>query len=268
MEENIKKGNNLLIIFLIVILGLSIAYICYLKGYFNNTYKTENTSSNILSSDEINKLGENLYYKTSTDYLYTNELVTYDSIKNADKLNIAYEMIPNKFITNYVISTSDFDENGNATKYSKQVSTNIFNLTYFNIFGEDKKITYEEFVPDNLLETCRFETDNLRCYQQSEGGDVMEYLIYRKYAGAKENEDGSIVVNVNYLKYDFAKGIYSDPKETNKIDAGDSLKNIDYTTINDEIMFNKYGSKAGLFNVTFKKDTLGNYYWVSSEFVK
>ena len=37
--------------------------------------------------------------------------------------------------------------------------------------------------------------------------------------------------------------------------------------MSDEETFNYFGSNVGHYKLTFNKDTNGNYYWVSSEYV-
>ena len=65
------------------------------------------------------------------------------------------------------------------------------------------------------------------------------------------------------MNYSYEKGIYSDLNFTDLI-ASDILDG----NITNEEVFQKYGNDAGKFKVTFKKDSINNYYWYSSEFVE
>ena len=56
-------------------------------------------------------------------------------------------------------------------------------------------------------------------------------------------------------------GIFSDAAMTNKV-AEDS------SSFTDDNIFDIYGNEAGLYKLTFKKDTNDNYYWYRSEIVK
>ena len=285
MEEKKNKSLIIIIVILVILLLGSIGYIVYdnfikedevtenndIQNNNNNDNQDNNNDNqdnggnneeenDELSEEELERLGENLFNKTNIlltgtagDYmLYQEDDITYNDLENSQRLEYVYMQIPNSEKT--ITST-----NG----YSERVTTDVFEKYYHQMFGLDKSINYETFGAnvDKLVE-CNLDGEYLTC-NQFDGGGALDFRTYLNYDYAKQdNED--ILVYVNFLVSGFndtGYGIFSDAAMSNKI-AEDS------SSFTDDNIFDIYGNEAGLYKLTFKKDTNDNYYWYRSEIVK
>ena len=112
------------------------------------------------------------------------------------------------------------------------------------------------------IKTSNLENDEFVCYP-IDGGGVSMYYNYIEYNRTVRDGD-DLLVYVNFLVdgCNLGKcGIYADRKFTKFI-----VDNIDYE--DETELFDLYRDDAGLYKLTFKKDSNDNYYWYSSEIVK
>lgn len=274
MGKNIVIG---ILVVLVLSLGGITIYNNFIKDDEHNVSDNSNDNKenndmnadvNNLTSSELDSLGQSLFAKTNLRYwtgshylLYNDELVTYADLTDYDKSVIAFNMIPAGHIDFYYENYGDiYNENGSEL-YSS-VDYDYYVQAFKSVFGNDTEVIYENGGwQDPMVNYCALENQKINCYG-SNGGDATESEAFIKYS--KTELDGEdVIVYVDFLNYSYEKGIYSDLNFTDLI-ASDILDG----NITNEEVFQKYGNDAGKFKVTFKKDSINNYYWYSSEFVE
>lgn len=278
MEKENKKGKGwLVILFIIIIVGL-LGYILYDKGVFKNVFKgnvcetckTCETNSSV-STDEITEIGQVLFAKTKVNYgqmdyfFYDKNNASYNLMSNNTKLDLAFQFLTGKDLKmNLAFNpTSCYDNNGVSKCVYESTSKSDFENSYHNLFGNDKTITYTEFQLSDAIETCKLENDTINCYPYS-GGDTTNEKEFIQYNGAYQGDDNTIIVKTNLLVAAISDGVYADPELSKKIDNSTYIDTYNLNDLTEDIMFKKYSSSVGTYEVTFKKDTNGNYYWVST----
>ena len=106
------------------------------------------------------------------------------------------------------------------------------------------------------------ENEEFMCFP-IDGGGVSMYYNYIEYNRTVRDGD-DLLVYVNFLVDGCSSnncGIYADRNFTKFI-----TDDVDYDDGSE--LFDLYRDEAGLYKLTFKKDTNDNYYWYSSEIVK
>ena len=293
-EEKKNKKLYIIIAILTILLIDSVGYIVYnefikkdetIENNENtNTDKNnqDNESNNEkennkLSEEELNKLGLELFSRTSIEltsnitsgnYMFYKEYdITYNDLKNEERLEYTYMQIP-KNLKTYNSEDAYRDscintDNYQYTCYYEKVSTKTFEEYYHKMFGSNKNINYENFevIIDKLI-FCKQESEEIVCYP-SDGGGIKDHTSYLEYDYANQDED-RILLYVKFLVLGYngtESGVFSDAAMNNKI-ADESPE------VTSNNIFDIYGDEAGLYKVTFKKDTNDNYYWYSSEIIK
>ncbi len=290
MEEKKNKGLYIVIIMLTILLICSLGYIVYNEFIKenetvennenpnnNNQDNESNEEENNLTEEELNKLGlelfsrtniESISYITSGNYMfYQKNDLTYNNLNNEERLEYVYMQIP-KNVKSYNLEDAYGDscidtDTYQYTCYYEKVSTKTFEEYYHKMFGSDKNVSYENFgvIIDKLI-SCKQESDEIVCYP-SDGGGIKDHTTYLEYDYANQDED-KILMYVKLLALGYngkESGVFSDAAMNNKI-ADESPE------VTEDNMFDLYGNEAGIYKVTFKKDTNDNYYWYSSEIIK
>lgn len=170
-----------------------------------------------------------------------------------------------------------YDSNGYITKADKY-SVELVQERYSQIFGTDQVAPKEDV--DVYYYHVDYDTQD-GCYygHYFAGGGGMPWIADRRIESASRSDDGT---EIYLYEYYIRAGIMEDKSiYTYGKDVGSPLgeeaaatyyENIKNTNINnwhvkDEI-FEKYKDQLVKFKSTFKLDTNGNYYWVSTEPVK
>ncbi len=170
-----------------------------------------------------------------------------------------------------------YDSNGYITKADKY-SVELVQERYSQIFGTDQVAPKEDV--DVYCYHVDYDTQD-GCYygHYFAGGGGMPWISDRRIESASRSDDGT---EIYLYEYYIRAGIMEDKSiYTYGKDVGSPLgeeaaatyyENIKNTNINnwhvkDEI-FEKYKDQLVKFKSTFKLDTNGNYYWVSTEPVK
>lgn len=284
MEEKKNTRFIVIIVILVILLSCCIGYIVYDnfikedeivenndKNNDNQNNEQNDNKEDKLSEEELDELGLELFDRTnivltstSGDYVfYQEDDITYDDLANKDKLEYVYRQIPNSekvFNPNDAYDSSCIDTNTyQYTCYYEKVSTDIFEKYYHKMFGSDKSVNYEWFLAiiDNFLK-CEKEENELVCYPTDAGG-ALSFRSYIKY-NHTEQDGNDLLIYVNFLVGE-TDGVYSDLKLQNRLGDND-------LPVTPDNIFDIYGNKAGLYKLTFKKDSNDNYYWYSSEIVK
>lgn len=235
----------------------------------NNNTENNNTIENLTKKiDTNNELIQKLYnYIPAIDYkiqknAYQDKKITLNELENGFLLRVAFTNLSLKNEDKKKIS-DEYDLDTGWYSFD----ANILQNKVKELYGKNTNIPNESF-DDGAGLQCNYH-DGL--YDVTSGGGTGEGLIpvskiveaYSQndviciitknatYIFTEENKNGSLYTNstlTNKIK-DYKNGTYS-TMDGNKI-AEDIIKN-------DEDMMSKYKH-------TFKKDTNGNYYWVSTE---
>lgn len=300
MEKFIgKKEGRFYIIALIIVALLSFGAIGYLvydefikeePGENNEVNNEENNQNdeqnnngeNGLSAEKLNVLGLELFDMIDNRQAYslplfnTENILTYDSIMDNNKLTLAHKLIPDIEKT---INEECTDRLSSCVR--EVISKSTMEKYYYKLFGSDKTVNHQFYTDFSNYLTCSYNNNEYECTMRI-GGDVTDVVKYIKYDSTKE-VDGDVIVTVKSLYVINEDGIYSDSTESNRIDnldyydnLMDSLSSDDYidginginnSNYNNFInnLFARYDSNAGIYEVTFKKDTTDNYYWYSTK---
>ena len=301
MEEKKNTKFIVIIVILVVLLSCCIGYIVYdnfikedevvdnNQNNNNDNKDNQDTEQNNEADDEIQlpeedkevaSLGRDLFARTNkhiysadnTYILYQPEDLTYDNLDNKDKLALAYNLIPNeeKNIDSSAYTNSSCYDGGYICP-AERVSRDLFEEYYHKMFGLDKNVEFEEifilrsdYDIDSIVDGiwCNLENDEFVCYP-IDGGGVSMYYNYIEYNRTVRDGD-DLLVYVNFLVDGCSSnncGIYADRNFTKFI-----TDDVDYDDGSE--LFDLYRDEAGLYKLTFKKDTNDNYYWYSSEIVK
>ena len=156
------------------------------------------------------------------------------------------------------VKNSYFDENRTFSSQEREIikkymkEKNILSgALYFYDFSFETPFS----LIDNLSEK---EENELVCYPTDAGG-ALSFRSYIKY-NHTEQDGNDLLIYVNFLVGE-TDGVYSDLKLQNRLGDND-------LPVTPDNIFDIYGNKAGLYKLTFKKDSNDNYYWYSSEIVK
>ncbi|MBE6140351.1 MAG: hypothetical protein E7172_02315 [Firmicutes bacterium] len=244
----------------ILCLGGFIIYDQFFKE--NNNENLEDLSQELFAKID-DKLDGNYLFFSKND-------LNYENIENTKKLQIVMtyydlEVSENKNYVGNDICYEDYDHVNNNC-YKLKIAKADFEKEYADYFGSDKSIKYENFSyfdqnHDEFYD-CIIKGNDLLLYP-SNGGDMGPgYYDYIKYNNIEQDGD-NIILTVNYLRYLWTEELYADANQTVKI--ADTLIS---TELTDKEMFNKYEKNSGIFEITFKKDNLGNYIWKNTKFVE
>lgn len=237
-----------------------------------NTEKTDNASVEIINDLDINSdLVQKLYsYIPAIDYkiqknVYQDKKITLKEMKNDFLLMCAFRKLSLKNEDKKQIS----DEYGLETGWYS-FDANILQNKVKELYGENANIPNQSF-DDGAGLACNYH-DGL--YDVTTGGGSNEGLIPVSKlveAYSQNNEIYIITKNATFVyTAESEKGsLYTDSTLTSKIKDYKDEKYIimDGNKIAEDIIKNDE-EKMVNYKHTFKKDTNGNYYWVSTEPIK
>lgn len=300
VEKMEKKKENFLwviLAFCVILVGIGCFY---LGTHFGNRVadskkeEAKKEEDNNTNETEIEKLGQELFAMTNVNSSGQEYYLYKDTITNKEKLEFALSIIPDKeFELSEYAKNNEYPEECNGelglTCYSRKIKKSVFEKYYHKAFGLDKKVTYEEFSYFPSIEVikrndsykqndkCNLEGNDIVCYNLF-SGDIDVNYRYIKYDHSELVNENTLEVYTKFLGYkreleynskygEEIKNLYSDYNFKEIIGQHDyDTWSLDSPT--KEELFEKYGSKAGTYKLTFNKDTDGNWYWVSTTAVK
>ena len=291
-KEKIKT-LHWLVAFLIVALIAAGVYI--VNNELNDeSYVKENTAKddkkelyeNDISEVLLDTLGRKLYDMVDVSlfdglyyYFFAEENMNQNSFDNSEKLGMVLENInlDDGIYHNFI----NFDRIKSNDAYQSlchedmcivyYVSKKKFEEAVTKLWGQNNNVKIEQFWSKSGI--CWDDSENqnyLACVIPTAYGDESDAHEIMEYAGTKM-VDTNVVVSVKYLRVFNSvdqRKLYSDLKMKKEIQLStEDEEKLNSYDINDEDLFEKYGDKAGVFEVTFKKDSFGNYYYYSTEYV-
>lgn len=254
---------------LIIIVIVFIALLAGFGGYYlkelnipnHGEYAKEDGIAEKEESTNVDALGLNLFEKFKTSVndveydIYNNDL-NYEKLKNSVKLSMAFKNISIDKIeegtvsdltceTGYLTNNTDADGYYGYKCWHLKVSKSDFEMSYKELFGNDKSVNYEEFLFD--FNVCNLENNEIVCYEYF-GGDAVSNVQLVDYTEANLEND-ELYVYVKLLNINL----------TNENYLG--------TQTDKENLFTKYNNDALKYKLTFKKDNIDNWYWFKTEII-
>lgn len=248
------KKNILIVVLTILVVGL-IGYIIYEKETVKDNVKPvkeENKKEIKLSKDELND-----YLKKVPTALEIN-LDTKDAY-NGSKMTINDIDDGTLYGNVYMNSEATNDRPNNIEEYGtidRCVTKQSFDKVLKSFYNTSKDIDKFSYISGTV-----YKKDNYYCNVIGQGSlELKKISKLEKYnidnnnlyiyetAGFKEEKMGE----------ELSFSIYKNPKY-------DDVIGVESATVSDSDLLNKYASSFGKYKHTFKKDSTGNYYWVSTE---
>ena len=270
MEEK-KKNNNIIIVILVLIIIVALGVIAYMfinqkdDNKKNTTNNKENNNTVVekgKSEIEIMNINDQLVKKlhnyiplagTDTKNAYQYDKVNYQSLDNKTILSNANRFIINHEDCNYNNdATTENCVNGSfyISKFSKEEMEEKIKL----IFGENVFIKHESF---NSFGPSRGAEFYNNVYYDLQGSDAGNISLIVKIEKAEKKGDNILYIYDKYIEL-------KNTNDTNfdyYIDYNDLSKYSD----KDKIIITSLQDSMVNYKHTFKKDSIGNYHWISSE---
>lgn len=255
---------NLMILMLMLLAG------CTFMKEKNNIVNENNKVFEEINLDEISR---NLYEVASNSYLLSDEKMTYEDVANNKRLSLVSAFVNVEYIEN----GKDFCINDTFTDCYR-ININEFENKYYDIFGDDKEIKYENFyLYDKTFFTCDIYDSEIQCVTPEAIGYGTKFQTFTQFDKAESVND-NIVVYFKLVSYkndsvyddvtgEYPGNIYSDYNCKNKLDNGDYFRSVvEKDNVND-LLIGHYEDKTGIYKTTFKKNG-NNYNWYSIEKIK
>lgn len=281
MKEEVSlskdKLNFLVIIlaFCVVLVGIGGFWLGTHFGDSKTIVESKNKEKEIIEDnginlEEVDKLGKRLFEKTSSSYANQNYYFYGDgiAISDFDKYALGSAIIEVAFQDNLIIDNSETcdlkDKLGiEPTCYKYQLKVEDYDKIAKDLFGANYVVKHEEFVEYNRGLDCKFENDYINFYQIAGGDSLSGQGVIKYKESILDNDTLYVYANSLYLK--LGGGLYSDLDGKNLI-----IENVmsDYFAtgiIDKDKLFEDYSDKAGTYQLTFKKDTNENWYWVTTK---
>ena len=243
---------------------------------FSTKKNEENNSNDFLSTQENNSQLRRRDQDLTNLLNSVNELA--QIFKDMQTLVMEQGTILDRIDYNIDIASTNVSKGKKNITKADKYSVELVQERYSQIFGTDQVAPKEDV--DVYCYHVDYDTQD-GCYygHYFAGGGGMPWIADRRIESASRSDDGT---EIYLYEYYIRAGIMEDKSiYTYGKDVGSPLgeeaaatyyENIKNTNINnwhvkDEI-FEKYKDQLVKFKSTFKLDTNGNYYWVSTEPVK
>lgn len=265
MKKQIIGGIGVLFVLIIILL------IIFLGDKNLDTQSTQ-------IKELYNYLGEVDIYHCGGLNSYSGTEVNYDTIKNENKLCMAYYALDENSISLSTAAVSSKNDNdislcmvGEGTTLAAEEGDE--DCDYQIIAASDLAKSYEKIYGEEIPDDKSFYiNDSDACYLDGEYyycGNAETFVfslmpeatVYRLIDKAVEKLNNDIVITDYYLRLSDNKCYPSNTNSDEITECSDVLKNNDDLEIDSEFIY-KYGS---VYKHVFKLDNDGNYYWYSSD---